>query len=69
MAEDDIVVIEMNQNVLGPPIHANDASTLESSGKARRQGKSQVRPPLDHAAQAAALQLRRKAAADGLDFG
>ena len=67
--EDDIVVVEMNQDVLGAPIDAKDSSTLQPSGKARRQRKAQIGPPLNDAAQAAPLQLHGQTAADGFDFG
>jgi hypothetical protein len=69
VAEDDIVIVEMNQDVFGPPIDTKDSPTLQASGKACRQGKAQIGAPLDDTAQAAPLELHGKTATDGFDFG
>jgi hypothetical protein len=68
MPHDNVVVIEMNENEFGASTHAVDTAPLQPVYESRRQRESQVGPSLDDPAEAASLELRRQAAANGFYF-
>ncbi len=69
MADQDLFVIQVRQNVFRPPRDRGDPAPGQPLGEILRQGKAQRLAALFHAVQAAALQFRPQSAHHGFDFG
>jgi len=69
VADQHPAIVEIEQQILRPPAQRRDPAALDESAEADGKRDAQVRPALVDLDDAAALEHRLEAAADGFDFG
>ena len=62
-------VVEMEQQVFGPPLDTYDVAPDQTGREIPGHGQTKIAPAHFHANQAPALENRDQAAANGFDFG
>lgn len=69
MGNQGLVIVEADQQVLGPSVDAQNRTTFDALRKAVRQRDPEVATALQDANQTAANQPGQQAAANGFDLG
>jgi hypothetical protein len=69
MHDEQVRVVQLGDEIFGPPSEPDDMPSLQALRKPLRQGKAQVRAPLLDLRETGADHRRLEAAAHGFDFG